>query len=65
MTTLSQLQDFVKNAIHKYPQLENQFAEYYQLCIDEIESGESMYNEMSLCENSINEAIVEHLKTYN
>lgn len=65
MTTLSQLFDFVKTAKEKYPQLEDQFNDYYELCLDEIEQGESVQNEINHCENSINEAIIEHLKTYN
>jgi len=65
MTTLSELEGFVRRAIHKYPELQDQFVDYYQLCKDEIEDGGSMQHEIGLCENSINEAIIEHLKTYN
>lgn len=59
MTTLKDLNIFAKEMSSKYPKLKEEIYDLVQLCIDEIDAGESSSNELSLCYNSILDLINE------
>jgi hypothetical protein len=52
---LQYLKSFVKAEIEKKPENKSEILELYQLCLDEIEEGESETHEIELCINSIEE----------
>jgi len=57
MSTVQRLKEYVDNSIKLYPQHKEEIQDLFQLCLDEIEEGGSIWNECSLCENGINELI--------
>ena len=57
MTTTSELYDYCKEKAKKHPSLADEINDFFQLCMDEIELGGSVQNEIDLCENSVNELI--------
>ncbi len=60
MTTVEELEVYVREKIKEYPELKGQIMDLFQLCLDEIEDGASSMNEIHLCicdiEDSIEEA---------
>ena len=54
---MDRLNKYCRNAITNYPHLRGQINDFYQLCLDEIEAGESKENEIELCIGSIEELI--------
>lgn len=56
---MKELKQFVKDFILEHPEHYNDAWELYQLCLDEIEQGGSPDNEISLCEESINQLLEE------
>ena len=58
--TLAELRPWVEEKISSYPNLKEEIIDYYELCIDEIESGESVTNEIALCVSSINDLIEDY-----
>lgn len=65
MTTISWLIDYCSEARKKYPDLEDQINEYYELCMTEIDDGGSIPHEIQLCVNDIEELITNNQKPYN
>lgn len=65
MTTISWLIDYCNEARKKYPDLEKQIDEYYELCMTEIDDGGSIPHEIQLCVNDIEELITNYQKSYN
>lgn len=59
MTTLTDLRKFVLDKIAENPDQRESIEDFYYLCIDEIEEGGSIMNEISLCVNSIEELLIE------
>lgn len=57
MEQLSNLKSYVRESIKKYPQHEEEIKSTYFLCLDEIEEGGSVENEISLCYRDIDELI--------
>jgi len=51
---LNQLRDYAKNCIAKRPELGDEIADLYELCMDEIEEGGSPQHEIDLCYRDIN-----------
>jgi len=56
---MKQLKEYVNECINKYPRLRGEILGFYELCLDEIEAGESRENEISLCYGSIKDLIEE------
>lgn len=65
MTTISWLVDYCKEAANKYPELKDEIEQYYHLCMDEIDDGGSIPQEIQLCVNDIEELITNNQKSYN
>lgn len=57
MTTIKDLNIFAREMAGKYPNLKEEIYDLVQLCMDEIEEGGSLNNELSLCYNDILELI--------
>lgn len=57
MTTIKDLNIFAREMAEKYPNLKEEIYDLVQLCVDEIEEGASLNNELSLCYNDILELI--------
>jgi hypothetical protein len=57
MEQLSNLKSFVKDSIKSHPQHETEIRDLFQLCLDEIEEGGSVDNEVSLCQSDIEQLI--------
>jgi hypothetical protein len=57
---IDSLKNFVREKCIEYPHLENEFYDYYSLCLSEIEEGGSLQHEVELCINSIEELIKEN-----
>jgi hypothetical protein len=55
--TLAQLETYCSNTIAEHPDLKNEILDLYQLCLDEIEQGESKDNEIYLCQSSIEDLL--------
>lgn len=58
--TLSQLKEWTNIQSIKHPQYKEEILDFYELCINEIEEGESIDNEIHLCINSIEQLIEEN-----
>ncbi len=56
---MENLREYVNECINKYPHLRGEILDLLQLCLDEIEDGESKENEISLCYGSIKDLIEE------
>lgn len=56
---LLQLKSFVRENANHYPHLKDEIYDLYELCLDEIEQGESVAHEIELCINSIEQLIEE------
>lgn len=54
---LKDLRLFVIEKSKKYPILESEIWDFYYLCLDEIDEGNSVDNEISLCLSSIKQLI--------
>ena len=54
---MKELKEFIKDFIIKYPENKDEALGFYQLCLDVIEQGGSPDNEISLCEESINQLL--------
>jgi hypothetical protein len=54
---LSVLKSFVRDSIISHPQYKEEINDLFQLCLDEIDEGGSVYNEVTLCRNDIEEII--------
>lgn len=52
---MEQLRAYVTAKIKEHPDLKSEIMDFYQLCLDEIESGESEDHEIQLCYQSIDE----------
>lgn len=59
MTTVEELKVYVREKIAEYPELEGQITDLFQLCLDEIEDGASVRNEIVLCMCDIEDSIEE------
>lgn len=57
MNNTRDLKNYVRDMIVKHPELREQMLELLELCMDEIEEGESPSNEMHLCVRDINQLI--------
>jgi len=57
--TIQELKKFATNSIDKHPLYQEEITDLFQLCIDNIEDGESEQNEINLCYNEILELIKE------
>jgi len=57
MTTTNELYDYCRKQKKQYPNLAEEIEDFWQLCMDEIEEGSSVQNEIDLCESSIDELI--------
>jgi hypothetical protein len=51
---LKNLRNFCDKQIKKHPQLKVDIITCYNLCLDNIEEGESVVNEIELCLTNIN-----------
>ena len=58
MKNTRDLKNYVRDMIVKHPELREQMLELLELCMDEIEEGESPSNEMHLCVRDINQLII-------
>ncbi len=54
---MEQLKEYVKEQIEKYPQFKEKIQDSFQLCLDEIEAGESATHEVELCINHIDQIV--------
>ncbi len=54
---LQEFKKYIQEQIVKYPSLKQQIIELYELAITEIEDGNSVDNEIYLCEEGIKELI--------
>lgn len=59
MTTVEELKVYVQEKIAEYPELKGQIMDLFQLCLDEIEDGASVMNEIHLCVCDIEDSIEE------
>lgn len=61
MTTIQDLNLWVKDQIEAHPHLENEIFDLFDLCLQEIEDGEgvSTRNEIELCVSNIKDLIAE------
>jgi hypothetical protein len=57
--TLEQLKEWINIQITKHPKHKQEILEFYDLCIVEIEEGESPDNEIYLCRDSIEQLLEE------
>ena len=57
---LEVLKDNVETFKKDFPHLADEIQDFYQLCLDEIEAGESEWNEIELCYGSITDLIEEN-----
>ena len=48
---------YVQQSIKEHPDLSEEIQDLYELCMDEIDAGESEHNEIMLCVNSIDQLI--------
>lgn len=65
MNEVSQLINWAKDIIEKYPSLKAEINDFVQLAIDEIEQGESPVHEIELCMTSIQELVQELKQSKN
>ena len=65
MTTISWLVDYCSETRKKYPDLEKQINDYYELCMTEIDDGGSIPEEIQNLVNTIEELITNNQKPYN
>jgi hypothetical protein len=54
---LAKLGIWINQQIKSYPQHKDEIIDFYQLCLDEIEGGASIDNEIYLCKDSIEDLI--------
>ena len=57
MKNTRDLKNYVRDMIVKHPELKEQMLEFLELCMGEIEEGESPSNEMHLCVRDIEQLI--------
>jgi hypothetical protein len=57
MNNTRDLKNYVRDMIIKHPELKEQMLEFLELCMSEIEEGESPSNEMHLCVRDIEQLI--------
>jgi len=57
MNEMQQLASWCLEFISKHPEHSKAVNAYFVLCKDEVENGESEFNEIHLCKNSINELL--------
>jgi bacterioferritin-associated ferredoxin len=60
MEQVSELKKFVRETIKDFPQLKEEVTDLFQLCLDEIDEGNSVDNECNLCRRDIEELILNH-----
>ena len=58
MNTIQQLRHHVRDIIVKHPEKRSEILDLLELCMDEIEEGESPSNEMHLCVRDINQLTI-------
>lgn len=59
---LKYLRTFIKEQIEKYPNLKDKIMDLYELCLQEIEDGDSISHQVDLCIFDIKELIEEYLE---
>ena len=59
---LQDLRTFIKEKIQLYPDLKNQMIGLYELCLQEIEDGDSESHQVGFCIFDINELIEEYIE---
>ena len=59
---LQYLRTFIKEKIQQYPDLKNQMIGLYELCLQEIEDGDSESHQVNLTIFDINELIEEYIE---
>lgn len=57
---MKKLKEFVQQSIKENPDYAERITDLFELCKDEIESGESKENEIQLCYSSIYELLEKH-----
>ena len=57
---LKYLRTFIREQIAQYPDLKSQMVGLYELCLQEIEDGDSESHQVNLCIFDIKELIEEH-----
>lgn len=55
--SLKDLENYAKDFIKNNPEHSEEVEDLYQLCIDEIEAGASMENEIQLCISDIKQIL--------
>jgi len=56
---MKELLDYATLMCHLYPNLEDRICDFVELCINEIEEGESVQHEIDLCMEDIKQLIEE------
>lgn len=59
---LQDLRNFIKEQIELYPDLKSRMVGLYELCLQEIEDGDSVSHQVNLCIFDIKELIEEYLE---
>jgi len=59
---LQYLRTFIKEKIEQYPNLKDKIMDLYELCLQEIEDGDSVSHQVDLCIFDIKELIEEYLE---
>ena len=59
---LQDLRTFIKEKIQEYPDLKSQMIGLYELCLQEIEDGDSESHQVNLTIFDINELIEEYIE---
>ena len=59
---LTYLRSFIKEQIAQYPELKSQMVGLYELCLQEIEDGDSESHQVGFCIFDINELIEEYIE---
>jgi hypothetical protein len=57
---MEKLKEFIQQSIKENPDYAEEITDLFELCKDEIESGESKENEIQLCYSSIYELLEKH-----
>lgn len=58
MNSLEELKAWCELKVEEHPDLATQINDFYELCVYEVEQGESLSNEISLCKDSIEQLIL-------
>jgi len=59
---LKYLRTFIKEKIQEFPDLKSRMVGLYELCLQEIEDGDSESHQVNFCIFDINELIEEYLE---